>query len=327
MNTMKQIKTWRLVQTSLQQNIPVMLLYVLENTGSSPGLQGSFMAVNAGGSIEGSVGGGSTEHTFVELAREKLKVMGPATLFAGIRKQVHEKLAPKDQSRMICSGGQTLLLYAVQQDDAAAIDRIIATLQQHKNGTLILSPQGIRFDGLVPGKDFEFVLRSEDDWLYKEKAGYKNQLFLIGGGHCALALSKMMHPMDFYTLVYDERIELRTMLENEWAHEKHFVNGYTGLNALIPSGENHYVVIMTFALRTDDIVLRALAGKNFRFLGLMDSTAKAGQLFEEYRKEGINEEWLQRIHIPTGLDIKSQAPEEIAVSIAAQIIRVKNQHV
>jgi xanthine dehydrogenase accessory factor len=324
---MKQIKTWRLVHNSLQQNIPVMLLYVLQSTGSSPGRQGFFMAVDANGNMEGSVGGGIMEHKFVEMAKEKLKGMDSLSGFMAIRKQIHDKLAPKDQSGMICSGEQTLLLYAVQPGDAAPVDRVITTLQQHKNGTLILSPTGIRFEAPVPEKDFEFELHSEDDWLYREKTGYKNQLFIIGGGHCALALSKMMHPMDFYIRIYDERIELKTMLENDWAHEKHFINSYAGLHDLVPSGENHYVVIMTFGYRTDDVALRALAGKNFRFLGLMGSKAKIEQLFEEYVLEGINSDWLQRIHTPVGLDIKSQTPEEIAVSIAAQIIRVKNQHV
>lgn len=48
------------------------------------------------------------------------------------------------------------------------------------------------------------------------------------------------------------------------------------------------------------------------------------KLFEDYRKEGIDESLLQRIHTPIGLDIKSQTPEEIAVSIAAEIIKIKN---
>ena len=58
----------------MQENIPVMLLYVLESTGSSPGRQGFFMAVNANNEMEGSIGGGIMEHKFVEMAKEKLTV-------------------------------------------------------------------------------------------------------------------------------------------------------------------------------------------------------------------------------------------------------------
>src|SRR5258708_40020054 len=110
-------------------------------------------------------------------------------------------------------------------------------------------------------------MKSEDDWEYIEKTGYKNQLFIIGGGHCALSFSRLMGQMDFYIRVYDEREILKTMMENESAHEKFFVNDYSELANLIPPGNNHYVVIMTFGYRTDDIALRAILEKEFKYLG------------------------------------------------------------
>ena len=83
---------------------------------------------------------------------------------------------------------------------------------------------------------------------------------------------------------------------------------------------------MTFGYRTDDVALKALLGKEFKYIGLLGSKYKVEKMFDDYRKEGVKEEWLQRIHTPVGLAIKSQTPEEIAVSIAAEIIRVKNEH-
>jgi xanthine dehydrogenase accessory factor len=318
----KYLLVWKLVADSLQQHIPVMLLYVLESSGSSPGRQGFFMAVNANEEMGGSIGGGIMEHKFVEMAKEKLKA---GSQESGVRKQVHDKSAVKNQSGMICSGEQTILLYAVQEKDAVPIQNIIVSLEKNKNGTLTLSPEGIRFSNDTPVKDFEFSLRSEEDWLYKEKNGYKNQLFIIGGGHCAFAFSKLMSQMDFYIRIYDERRDLKTMMENDFAHEKKVVAGYTALNELIPSGNNHYVVIMTFGYRTDDIALRALLNKEFSYLGLLGSRSKIEKMFDDYRKDGISENLLKRIHTPIGLPIKSQTPEEIAVSIAAEIIQVKNQ--
>ena len=168
-------------------------------------------------------------------------------------------------------------------------------------------------------------MTSEQDWEYSEKTGYKSQLFIIGGGHCALALAKLMRAMDFYIRVYDDRKELKTMAENQEAHEKHFVHDYSELSELIVSGPDHYVVIMTVGYRTDDTALTALFGKEFRYLGLLGSKFKTNKMMNEYRNSGIKEEWLQRIHAPAGLDIKSETPEEIAVSIAAEIIRFKNK--
>lgn len=318
----KQLSVWKLIARSLQQKTPVILLYVLESSGSSPGRQGFFMAVNVNGEMEGSIGGGIMEHKFVEMAKEKLRA---GSQESGIRKQVHDKSAATNQSGMICSGEQTILLYPVQEKDAVAIQNIIASLEQDKNGTLTLSPEGVQFDETLSEKNFEYTFQSEEDWMYKEKFGYKNHLFIIGGGHCALAFSRLMSQMDFYIRVYDDRANLKTMQQNDFAHEQKVVPDYSQLTDLIPSGNNHYIVIMTFGYRTDDIALRALLNKEFKYLGLLGSKTKTEKMLDDYRKEGIDEFFLQRVHTPIGAPIKSQTPEEIAVSIAAEIIRVKNE--
>jgi xanthine dehydrogenase accessory factor len=320
----KQYAVWKLILESLENKIAVMLLYVLESKGSSPGRQGFFMAVNAKNKMEGSVGGGIMEHKFVEMAKKKLRAASHKQRVGFIKKQYHDKTAAKDQSGMICSGEQTVLLYPVQKKDAVHIKKLIASLQQHKNGTLRLSPEGIKFSEKIPGLDFEFEMIAEDNWRYKEKTGFKNKVFIIGGGHCALALSKLMSGMDFYIRVYDDRKDLKTMLQNNTAHEKHIINDYAVLNRLIPSGKNHYVVIMTFGYRTDDKALGALLHKRFKYLGLLGSMSKIERMFDNYRKQGIDEKLLKRVHTPIGISINSRTPEEIAVSIAAEIIKVKN---
>ncbi|CAN5424264.1 hypothetical protein BH09BAC4_BH09BAC4_45420 [soil metagenome] len=318
----KQLKTWKLLADSLQQSKPVMLLYVLESHGSSPGRQGFLMAINASGEMEGSIGGGIMEHKFVEMAKEKLQ-RSAAEL--SIRTQYHDKSAAHNQSGMICSGDQTILIYRIQPGDTSAIQEIISCLKQHKNGTLELSPAGINFmPDQRPEVDFQFRMQSEQEWVYLEKIGYKNYLFIIGGGHCALALSELMSRMDFCIRVFDDRPDLHTMELNDVAHEKIVVNSYSELADFIPSGTHHYVVIMTFGYRTDDLAIRALLNKEFRYFGVLGSKNKMGKLFAEYRAEGIPDEILRKIHSPIGLSINSQTPEEIAVSIAAEIIQVKN---
>jgi xanthine dehydrogenase accessory factor len=322
---MKNISTWKLVNQSLEDNVPVMLLYVLESKGSSPGRQGFFMAVNARGEMEGSIGGGIMEHKFVEMAREKLLAVSDELLAGTLRKQIHDKQSAKNQSGMICSGEQTILLYRVQEKDASPVRNLVQSLETYENGILALTPEGIEYNNGTAQKNFEFCLQSENDWTYKEKTGYKNRLFIIGGGHCSLAFSKLMSQMDYYISIYDERKDLKTLIENETAHEKYLVNDYAELKEMIPAGNDHYVVIMTFGYRTDDKALRALLDKDFKYIGLLGSKVKIEKMFSEYRKEGIAEDRLQRIHTPVGLAINSQTPEEIAVSIAAEIIQEKNK--
>ncbi len=112
--------------------------------------------------------------------------------------------------------------------------------------------------------------------------------------------------------------------KNNYAHEKMIVKDYSELKELIPSGENNYVVVMTFGYRTDDIAVRALMQKQFKYFGLLGSKKKIEKMFEDYRKDGMDGNVLQQIHSPIGMQIKSQTPEEIAISNAAEIIKAKN---
>jgi xanthine dehydrogenase accessory factor len=326
----KQVSIWKFIKKSFEENIPVMLLYVLESIGSSPGRQGFFMAVNAKKEMEGSIGGGIMEHKFVEMAKERLEIRNKKQeirnekVDAEIRKQIHDKSATTNQSGMICSGEQTIFIYRIQSKNISQIDQIIVSLEQNKNGALHLSPEGILFEDAFPAKDFELNIKTENDWSYTEKIGYKNQLYIVGGGHCALAFCKLMASMDFYIHVFEDRQGLNTMEENSYAHEKIVVKDYSDLTTLIPSGANNYVVVMTFGYRTDDIAVRALLQKDFKYFGLLGSKKKIEKMFTDYCNEGLSEDRLKKIHSPIGIQIKSQTPEEIAVSIAAEIIKVKN---
>src|SRR5258705_11747603 len=228
---MRALATWQLINKSLSKKIPVMLLYVLESSGSSPGRQGFFMSVNANGGMEGSIGGGIMEHKFVEMAKEKLRV---GSHESGVKKQIHDKSAATNQSGMICSGEQNILLYPVKAEDTGTVEQIIISLEQNRNGTLLFSPSGIQFKNTIPAKNFDYMFESEENWLYKEKTGYKNKVFIIGGGHCALAFSKLMREMDFYITLYEEREGLNTVVQNEFAHEVNIEDDYTVLSNLIP---------------------------------------------------------------------------------------------
>jgi len=316
------LATWQLLSESLQQGEPAMLLYVVHSQGSSPGRQGFLMVVNAAGDMQGSIGGGIMEHKLVQLARERLM---QSALQPSLHRQIHNKTALKDQSGMICSGEQTILLYPVRSADAVAVQQIISVLKQEQTGVLTLSPAGLAFAQRQElNQNYAFSQEAEEVWFYQEKLGYKNHLHIIGGGHCALAFSRLMRPLDFHIQLYENRPELNTFLANDHAHSKTAVGSYSELATLIPEGDSQYVVIMTFGYRTDDVALRALLSKNLKFLGVLGSQKKIEKMLGDYQAEGIPPEQLERLHAPVGLPIKSQTPEEIAISIAAQIIAVKN---
>lgn len=295
-------------------------MVVLDSNGSSPGRRGFKMAVTLQ-DMCGSIGGGIMEHKFVELAREKLREDEKSSM---VRKQIHNKVAKKDQSGMICSGEQTIYLHRLSQDDRAHLRLAIDAIKQDINGTFQVSDEGITFAPGAPETDYYFKQKSENDFIFRERIGFKNDLYIIGGGHCSLAFSRLMSSMDFRVHVIEDRPSINTFAENNFAHYKSIVSDYSLITSLVPSGENTYVVIMTFGYRTDDMALRALIGNSYKYLGVLGSKNKVNKLVEEWKASGIPEEKLNQIYSPIGLSINSQTPEEIAISIAAQIIQVKN---
>ena len=315
------INFWHFILKHLNKSQPVILLCVLESHGSSPGRQGFKMAVTSD-EIFGSIGGGIMEYKFVEMAKEKLlsNSMNPL-----IRKQIHNKSAKMNQSGMICSGEQTIALFPLSIDHSNPIKKIINCIENNRYGLLKISNKDFSFSENDSESVNYFQMNSEEDWQYSETIGYKNHLYIIGGGHCALALSKIMSQMDFNIHLYDDRKDLNTFIQNTFVKEKKVISDYSVLKDLIPSGNNIFVVIMTFGYRTDDIALRSLIDKDFKYLGVLGSQSKMDKLFEEWRKDNLTEEKLNKLFAPIGVPINSQTPEEIAVSIAAEIISVKNK--
>ncbi len=300
-----------------------MLLQVLDSWGSSPGRQGFRMVVCADGRMAGSIGGGIMEHKLVELARHRLEE-GNAKSFW--KKQIHNKNAAKDQSGMICSGEQTMAFRMLEDLDLPQIDAILTSITQGRRIRIYLSNDEFDVGDSTDTEQITYALAEGEDsvWDYWENLGLKDTLYIIGGGHVGLAFSKLMAMLDFNLVLIDDRPGLNTFEGNEWAHRK-LTAEYSELRDLIPEGPNTYIAIMTFGYRPDKVALQSLLGREYAYLGLMGSEAKIAQMWKELREEGVSEAELARVHSPIGLPINSRTPEEIAVSIAAQIIQIRNR--
>ena len=146
----------------------------------------------------------------------------------------------------------------------------------------------------------------------------------MGGGHCALALSELMSRLDFHIRIFDDRPELNTLDKNEFADEVTIIESYEKIDDYIVSCGDAYVVVMTLGYDLDAVVIRQLIDRDFKYFGVLGSKAKMATLMKQLRSEGIEEQRLSRIRTPIGLPINSRTPDEIAISIAAEIIAVKN---
>jgi xanthine dehydrogenase accessory factor len=300
---------WEHAVESVREGHRTVLVMVLDHQGSVPGTTGAAMVVSPLG-CAGTVGGGTAEHAMIERARA----------FAGKPELVDIQHTPEAHGTL-CSGRQTIALAGLAADDGATLASICDTLRAGRVGTLALSSAGIAFE---PGATSPQRLATDAaGFRFATVLGRLDTLTIVGGGHCALALSRLMAALPFRIVVLDDRPDLPTLAANRYADEIRTVS-YAELAAQVPEGDRSWVVVMTFGHAHDEMALRALAGHRVRYLGLLGSAAKVAAMFAAMRADGVPADFLSSIHAPVGLPIGSHTPEEIAVSIAAEIIRERN---
>lgn len=131
---MQRLHLWQFISTRLKAHHNLFLLTVPTSTGSSPGRPGFKMAVDEQGALSGSIGGGIMEVKLVDLAKEHLKKGAVQPL---LKRQIHHKTAPRDQSGMICSGEQTVVFIPLKKADLPVINRLIRCLRRQNTPAIL----------------------------------------------------------------------------------------------------------------------------------------------------------------------------------------------
>jgi xanthine dehydrogenase accessory factor len=314
------MKFWQQLLQKLRAQQYVYLLTVIQNSGSSPGRKGFKMLVAQDGFIFGSVGGGIMEFSLVEEIKELFQQEEHPIFY---KKQIHQGNG-KDKSGMICSGEQTVVFHPLNSAHISLMEAILNCLQSNQQKTVSFSPTGIQLIENGISEKYQAAITSAVDWSFKELIGFKETLYIVGGGHVGLAVSQLFRQLNFHVVVFDNRDNLNTLEANKFAHQKHVID-YAEVGKHIKQGNDSYVAIMTNKYTDDKLVLSKIIKNQHKFIGVLGSKAKLKTMWEVLQKEGVTLEELNQIHAPIGLSIKSQTPEEIAVSIAAEIIRVKNE--
>ena len=147
-------------------------------------------------------------------------------------------------------------------------------------------------------------------------------LYLIGGGHVSYHLARAAHTVGFKLHIIDDR--------EKFANAERFPEAEEIVVDAIPEWLSQadlpahaFAVILTRGHRHDLEALRALAPKPLRYLGLIGSRAKVARIYEALEADGVPPEQCRRVHAPVGLDLGAVTPQEIAVSILAEMIGVK----
>jgi len=315
------MNVWNFLKQKIEENIKAILLVVIDHSGSSPGQAGFKMAVASDGTFFGSIGGGQSEFSLVEEAKTML-VSG--TTENSIKKEIHRENGKEESSGMICSGEQWVAFYPISGKDRRIVAEIEHAVQERQKGMIHFTHQGIVFNENETQKhSHKNPVSSENEWDLADPTDKEKQIYIFGAGHVGLALSKIMHSLEFTIHIFDDRKDLNTLRDNTYANHSRIID-YTSVSHLVPEGENSYVVIMTFGHLSDEVVLRQLISKKIKYLGMMGSAKKVATIYQNLAEEGTSASLLEKVDAPIGIPIGSQTPAEIALSIAAKIIEVKN---
>ncbi len=147
-------------------------------------------------------------------------------------------------------------------------------------------------------------------------------LYIFGGGHISLPLAKMGKLLGFKIAVIDDRAEFANADRFPEA-DTILAEDFSKSFARLKIDKSSYIVIVTRNHQYDDMVLEWAVGTKAKYLGMIGSKTKTKAVFSHLVAKGIAKEKLARVHAPIGLEINAQTPEEIAVSILAEIIKVR----
>jgi len=302
---------WNKIYQLLEKNHSLYLLTVIESQGSAPGRRGFKMLVSDDGYLCGSIGGGIMEFNLVNKAKELLNDNSSHTFFI---KQVHRGEATAS-SGMICSGSQTIAFTPLASQNLKTIKACMNSDQ-----VLSISQDGVR---LIDEGNEVCVINNENDWFYREKLSKKLTAHIFGAGHVSVPTSELLSKLGFEVMLYDNRKDINTFNDNTNTSNKQVVN-YQQVLTSVDIKADDYILLMTHKFTEDKLLLSQLLSIKSYYLGVLGSSNKIKVMFSALLVDGFKQKDIDRVYAPIGLGINSRTTDEIAVSIVAEIIKVKN---
>lgn len=299
------------------------LVTVVETWGSAPRPPGALLAVRGDGVVSGSVSGGCVEDD----------------LIARIRRGDHLADAQTDKPSMIAYGvtkaeaarfgipcGGSLRMVQEPLLETAWVQELLERTAAHElvARTLTLATGAVRLSAAQRGDTFAF-----DGTTLKTSFGPKWRLLLIGAGQLSQAVALMASMLDFEVLVCDPREEYAAALPMQSTHSQQSIQRVLGMPddvvRALKADAHTAIVALTHDPKLDDMALLEALRSDAFYVGALGS-----QRNTETRKARLKEHFeltdaaLSRLHGPVGLRIGAKTPAEIAVSVIAQIVQVKN---
>ena len=332
------------IKAELEAGRTCVLATVVMRKGSAPRSLGTKMLLKDDGSLVGSVGGGPLEAQTIKAATELLS--------GGVSRVLDYDLMDKEAEAcgMICGGYVNVYIERMAPGDSELPDMITTLCRISSTGEYAAL-------GLAPGDDRpwgrRFVITRERllswpeaEWpkeleilkeQFQENAAIRPRwlgnyfvepveasptVYVFGGGHISQQIAPMAALVDFRVKVIDDRMEFASP-QRFPAAEEVICRPFEGAVESLHIGPSGYVVIVTRGHSWDGLVLADVLKTDAAYIGMIGSRHKRNAIYQSLLQTGFTKEDIDRVHSPIGLDIKAETPEEIALSIVAELVAVR----
>ncbi|UOO38104.1 XdhC family protein [Oscillospiraceae bacterium CM] len=338
---MKQIAAAAL--DALRFNKPCALALTIESTGSTPRKAGAAMLVRNDLSIVGTIGGGVLEAAVMRDAARVIENRRAAVTEYALSENGVDALGA------VCGGRARILINYLDSTDpenavyfeallnaacSAPLSRIVAVIPNsghlaRRNLCLILPDGGI-VGGDFLGQNARAALGRATNGdaitlvgaaVFLFPVASNGAAFIFGGGHCGQSLAPLLHTVGFSVTVIDDRVDFANRSRFPEADEIIVPPSMDAPFTTRAFGLNSYIIIVTRGHQHDKLVLREALKTQAGYIGMIGSSKKREAVYRHLLDDGYTQEDLDRVSSPIGLDIGAETPAEIAVSIAAEMIR------
>lgn len=315
------------IENRLSKGEELVLVTVIAASGATPRGAGARMLVGKDGRICGTIGGGAVEYRSEQIAGQVLKAKSSRGHDFSLTKDDVQNLG------MICGGACQVFFHYLPAGDTAAITLAREAEARFREGLDLWLISDIAAGGALSLADTSNeVLRKhltrhphrvqeEGTDLYVEQINTSGKVFIFGGGHVAQELVPVLSHVGFRCVVMDDREEFtasklfpgaEAVIQGDFRH----IGDYCTI------GSEDYVCVMTRGHAYDTVVQAQVLKCRPCYCGVIGSKSKAAGVRKTLKEEyGLKDQELDLVTTPIGLDIKGETPAEIAISIAAQMIR------
>lgn len=332
MKTMKEL--FETARKSMEEKQDLVFVTTISSSGSSPRGAGSKMLVLENGTSYGTIGGGNVEYVSIQHAREVLKQKQSCTRGFALRPNQVADLG------MICGGDVVIFFQYISWENQEFYDlctRILKSWDKNENTWLIfdITEETVWQAGLyeeqegltglelsdpsplLQTKAVQMVLGERK--YYCEPLVQKGRVYVFGGGHVAQALVPVLARLEFRCVVFDDREAFSNPQVFPEA-EQCILGDFTRISDYLSIQPQDYVCIMSRGHQYDYLIQKQILTTQAHYIGVMGSRKKKEVIRQKLLADGFSQEDISRITTPIGLDILAETPEEIAISIAGQLI-------